>query len=276
MLEPFIWMFKTKNFKKHFWYLFFVYIKFWLPAIVCCVIGYNLFNTQLLLSSILLVVAFALMILPAYCIQGYFWEMAEAVITRGWDIKAASVYNGKVSSIYSVSLPEIHTLKFIWRGFASSVATVIMFIPLILIVSTTIFTGVFALPMLNINMFENTYVVCYLILLLFYIMFIPALLWNYAYRNSVVSVLNIRKAIYIIGNYPGKYFWNAILYFVFNTLTSYIVNFLVSTMKLYQCGFNLITIIHGIIIAFIAYLMYIYSLFVYAYLLGTITPPGEG
>lgn len=269
MLEPFIWMFKTKNFKQHVLYLLFTYVKFFIPAIVCfCASAFLCVSFQPIVGFVLTVLGFVLLIAPFLCVQGYFWELTGAIIDRDWDIKSASVYNGKVSSIYSVTLPEIDTKKFIWRGIASYVAIVIMFIPFLLIILSTS-----AVTLLN-GDYTSTYSICYVLLFLFFFMFIPALLWNYANRNSILAVLNIRKAIYLIGNYTGRYFLNTILAFAFSFLVSF-VGALVSIPMQNPASLNVLSILSIIIYCLITIPLSIYSIYVFSYLIGTIAPPAE-
>ena len=146
-----------------------------------------------------------------------------------------------------------------------------MVLPYALLVFSTAFTGVFTLPMLEIGNFHSIYAICYNLLYVFFFAFLPAMLWNYAKENSVFAVWNIRKAVYLLGTYPGKYILNTFVFVIF-----YLLNWL------FVYGLILLTIpiqiqyLQVLICNFAASILYLYSLHVYAYLLATITPPGEG
>ena len=113
---------------------------------------------------------------------------------------------------------------------------------------------------------------------LFLLMFIPALLWNYAARDSVFAVWNIRKAVHIMGNYTGKYIWNTLLYVLFYVVTSVLLSLIATALGIRDIAtqINVLNIIKLLVYLTISYLQYLYSLYVYAYLLGTIAPPAEG
>ena len=138
-------------------------------------------------------------------VQGYFWELTSSIISRDVDIVANNIYSGKIKSVFVISLPDFKPAKFIWRGFASIVASIMMVLPYALLVFSTAFTDVFTLPMLEIGNFHSIYAICYNLLYVFFFAFLPAMLWNYAKENSVFAVWNIRKAVYLLGTYPGKY-----------------------------------------------------------------------
>ena len=265
MFEPFVWMFKTEGFEKHFLYLFFMYIKFFVPAIICLVIGLVSMHNPIFMASFF-GLSILLFIAPLLCIQGYFWELTQNIISRAWDISAANVYNGKIKEIYRVELPEIKTTRFIWRGIASGVATVMMLLPFALLVTSGTFLAAFSsLP-----------ITTALLLYVFLCAFIPALLWNYAVRDSVFAVWNIRKAIYIMGNYTGKYIWNTLLFIIF-----YLVDYALIAAIAFILGLNNIepgfwSGIRLLIFYIFSYIQYLYCIYVYAYLLGTIAPPHEG
>ena len=111
---------------------------------------------------------------------------------------------------------------------------------------------------------------------LIYAFLAPALLWNYAKQDSVFAVLNFRKAVFVAGNYSGKYLLNCILYAIFNALPSYLFTFLVAIFQIQMFDFtNPIYLIKFALVEVIGYFVYIYCIFVNAYLLGTIAPPCE-
>ena len=264
MFEPFIWMFKNTDFKQHFVYLFFIYIKFFVLALICYLIGFVFFHNPILIP-VFAILAILFFVAPGFCIQGYFWELTENIISRDWDIKAANVYNGKIKEIYRISLPELNTVRFIWRGFASVVATILMVVPFgLLITSGTFLSTVCAMS-----------IPAALLLYIFLCTFIPALLWNYAAKDSVFAVWNIRKAVYIMGNYTGKYIWNTILFIIFYLFDYVLLAFITYLLKLNNIDLSLLSWVKAFILLLLGYAQYIYCVYVYAYLLGTITPPHE-
>lgn len=265
MLEPFIWMFKTNNFKKHFLYLFFSFIKFILAAIILAASCYFLIK-NIFIQNIFYLLCFILFMLPFLLVQGYFWELTECIISRDLDIRATNVYNGKIKSVFNIELPEINSRKFIWRGIASIVASILMVIPFVLLMfSGGIAANLSGIPPESLG-----------VLYIFIMAFIPALLWNYSSRNSVFAVWNIRKAIYLMGNYTGKYIFNIILFIIFYTADYFILIFLAEILDLNKTiDINNINVIKVLIWTIVAYIKYFYSLYVYAYLLGTIAPSGE-
>ena len=267
MLEPFIWMFKTKDFKEHLIYLLISLVKFIFVSAVFYFIS-NFFIKDPVIKNVFYIFSIGLFILPFLSIQGYFWELTECIISRDWDINAASVYNGKIRSVFSVELPKLNTQKFIWRGIASIIATILMFAPFILLM----FSGNLAAGLSNFP--KESLVFVYI----FIISFIPALLWNYASTNSIFAVWNIRKAIYLMGNYTGKYIFNIVLFVLFYTL-DYMLMFLISELlgvnNMASFVFSSTNAIKIILLMIFAYVKYFYTLYVYAYLLGTIAPVHE-
>jgi len=107
------------------------------------------------------------------------------------------------------------------------------------------------------------------------------LLWNYAKSNSVFAVWNIRKAVYLLGTYTGKYLLNSFifaLFYILNCAIVYAVNVFLIAIGVLSLSLNNFS---GLIMCFIvsnltAVVLYLYSLHVYAYLLATITPVSEG
>lgn len=275
MLKPFVWMFSTENFKKHFLYLFFTYFKFVIPAIIFYITGYYIANDFSFWSYLASGVLF---FAPFLCIQGYFWELTSQIISREWDIEGASIYNGKIKQTYQIKFPELNTLKFIWRGIASIVANIIMFCPLIMLFYFSAFTGIFGTQLLGTNMFENpSYYYAAILAWIIYGFLTPALLWNYAKQDSVVAVLNYRKAIYITGNYTGKYILNCIIFIIFNTILSLTISAIFNLFSINTINLNEpLTALTLLIFVTVIYVMYIYCTYVNSYLLGTITPPCEG
>ena len=276
MIEPFIWMFKTENFKKHFFYLFFTYIKFYALAIIVYILSVVLPKNVFFVNNYCYILISILLVLPILCAKGYFWNLTENAISRDWDIKAASVYSGKIQNVYKINLPEINTLRFIWRGIASIVANIIMNFPWFGLMLISGVLGVFGLKFLGTDMLSaSSYYLATVLASLLYWFLVPAFLWNYAKTDSVVAVLNLRKAVYIAGNYTGKYILNGGLFGGMNSLLYMLASFLlfgyISSIKFW----NPILFV-GLLLASAFYcLFYIYTMFVNAYLLGTIAPPHE-
>ena len=287
MFEPFIWMFKTEGFKTH-------YIKILITSIILFVAGIiSTFPTVFLgtalfvFNPILSIIIFALGIFLAcssfFMVQGYFWELTEQIIDRTCDIKSASIYNGKISQVYTIVLPEWNVLKMIWRGFASIVATIIMYIPWGILIYTCLLaqqkTAIDFANRLSLISVEPTLWIPMELLLLIFIFLIPGLLWNYANRNSVVATLNIRKAIYIFGNYPLKYILNllamALFYFVDMGLTLGLIK-LFHIDSLAQSSNHILAGILLLLFSTFVFIKFLYKIFVYAYLIGTLAPSGEG
>ena len=262
MLEAFVWMFRDKQFKSHYIYLFSKFIFFEIAALVLFFVTdpLKLFVNIQFVNLIAIILA----VFPFLCIQGYFWEMTENVIAREFDIKSANIYNGKIKQIYVIELPELRFFKLVWRGIASIFATFLLLFPFIYM----IYKEIIKPDMLPLSM--------QVLLYLFWAFFIPALLWNYAHRDSVVAVWNIRKAIYLMGNYTGKYIFNIILFIIFYTVDYFILFFLAEVLGIKTITeLNSINAIKVLIWTVVAYIKYFYTLYVYAYLLGTIAPSEE-
>ncbi len=279
MIQPFIWMFKHKDFKEHFWYLAGILIKFFIPAIILSIFLFLFPNfLQINFQIALLILTALLFAAPFLCLQGYMWKLTENIISRDWDIVANSVYNGKIKQVYKIELPELKTFKLIWRGIASVVANILMAIPLIMLLLISGFIGAIGCRFFNMSVFANpAYPYALIGAVLIYWFLIPAFLWNYANRDSVVAVWNLRKAIYIAGNYTGKYILNSTIFCIFNFIISFFISLIQTILSFGQALTNtaflfVILLLIGIIIYFI----YIYCIYVDAYLLGTIAPPHEG
>ena len=218
LIQPFIWMFKSEGFKSHILYL--IAMTLFLLVVSAVLVGItvttSIFTTFLTNNFVIIILAIAALLffclLPFWFGQGYFWELTYRIIQRESDVKASNIYNGKVSQVFKITLPERNVFKFIWRGFASFVATIIMYTPYVLIVYAYLSTyGINGQ-----NEFFSNPMTPILALALIMNILTPALLWNYANRNSVLAVLNIRKAVYIAGNYTGRYILNVLLMIVYN------------------------------------------------------------
>lgn len=277
MFNSLFWMFKQEDFKKHFIYLFSTCMIFLVLASVILFIGENFVND----AFIKIVIGIAFIVLsacPFLCFQGYFWNLTENIINRETDITSSDVYNGRIKEVYKIELPEIHTGKFIWRGIASIVATLLLCYPIIILVTLSFLGSGDILSFYQLDASSMT--ILYLCLFLFVGMFIPALLWNYARRDSIFAVWNLPKAIHIIGSYFGKYLWNTILFLCFAFLNFCITNLLTLILgfSASELSFNaeMFFNLKGIVLLFLEYSIAIYFIFVNAYLLGTIAPSSEG
>ena len=276
MFNPFFWMFKQEKIKRHFIYLFSIYFIFIALAVFLVVLS-KIFFTESVLQFFIWALALVLFVCPFLCFQGYFWNLTENIINRDVDVSSSTIFNGKIKEIYKIELPEIRTGKFIWRGIASIVASILLFYPFIVLFTITFFTTG------NYETFYNfdsaSTLMLYLFLFAFLGLFIPALLWNYAKKDSIFAVWNLPKAIHIIGSYFGKYIWNTVLFLIFVFANHCITLFLIQMLGLNSfeliINFEPVTIIKSLIFLIIQYLLGIYWIFVNAYLLGTIAPPSE-
>lgn len=267
MLEPFIWMFKTVGIRKHFIYLCSVFI-FFFAFFGLIFYLLNSVDSFIFLKPVINLIWFIFLLLLFLFFQGYFFELVGNIISRDWDIKADNVYNSKVKTIFKISLPELHFFKFLWRGIASFFAVVLMVLPFILLVTTSSAVIVFS------NLSRLGVVFIYV----FFLLFFPALLWNYSIRNSIVAVFNYRKVIYLMGNYTKNYFVNILLFILYVFVNGVILEFIVNIFAknhTFFAGHHFINIVYSLILLFVFFVNYIYSLYVFAYLLGTIAPSEE-
>lgn len=253
-MQPFIWMFKIKDFKQHFWYLICLSI---ILYVLC--IGLAFIPIPEPFKFLTKGISYLLSTIPGLYIVGYFWNLTEQIINREKDIDANNIYDGKIKETYTITLPELNFIDNIWRGIASIIATILLAIPFAIIMLAGFKQGTLAALPPAFALFIPA----------FLCMFFPALFWNFAYRGSVVAVWNIRKAIYLVGNYPLKYFVNVFTMVVINIISTAIDYFL-STFALSKANLIIITIVYAII-----GLKYLYFIFVNAYLLGTIAPTSE-
>ena len=282
MLKPFSWMFKTENFKKHFWTLCAIDFFFNLLALIIFIIVTTIADRYTSTVAAILILSFITFLIPYLFASGYFWELTFKIIGRDVDINASSIYDGKIKHYEKINLPEIKFFRYIWRGIASIVATIILILPIVFIIFSFSKSTVTTFEILNLN--PSQLPIVYFIVSIFICLFVPALLHNYAYRDSVFAVLNLRKAVYLMGNYPFRYLWNTFLIFIFSLISAVILNFLsnisgfssnISNVNLSHVIANIHVIITFAIIMLVTIFWRIYSLFVNAYLLGTIAPKEE-
>ena len=161
-------------------------------------------------------------------IQGYFWELTAKIISRDIDIKASNIYSGKIKTIFRIELPDFKPIAFAWRGFASHIASVLMFVPFLLLVFTSYFTQVFYQDYFSNEVYTKVFTICFNTIYFLFFALIPAMLWNYAKENSVVAVWNLKKAFYILETYTLKYIWNSILFILLNKSTNLISKYRIS------------------------------------------------
>ena len=273
MFKPLFWMFKTEGFKDHILYLMKANVFFAALLSLAALLHSILIDTPALVSGIIFL---GLLLIQFLLFQGYFWVLTECVINRSTDITASDIYNGKTKKIYKISLPKISTKKFIWRGAASIIATALLIYPLILFFVTSS-SGA---KMYSIFSSQNNSLLgvsgC---LIIFIGLFIPALLWNYARRDSIFAVWNVPFAVHIMGNYTLRYIFNTLMFVLFSYIFYLIINMLIFVTGIQSIISNstpdIVTLIKFLIFIFITYTIYPYWMYVNAYILGTIAPEEE-
>lgn len=271
-MEAFIWMFKEKEFKKHFFYLFFCVLI--LTAILIGISFYLYFNPVIAQVEPRIYIALWLLIyglVIGFLLNGYYFELTENIINRDYDIQASNLYDGNVKKLIKFELPTLDLKKLLWRGFASTIAIIIMLIPCFLIILISKSTG-------NINQVPWQ---LYLTAAALFLFLVPGLMWNYAMQNSVVATLNIPKAVYIMGNYPLQYFKTILMLlgiFSINFLYHFISSLIMNISGIREDLFNpdVIKIIILLIYVLIDTTIRIYCIFANAYILGTLVPTDEG
>ena len=273
-MEAFTWMFRIEGFKKH--YIFLCASQVILLLLACALGAAALFSTEfgnLIVTVVLGIAAVFFFASTGLLPSGYFWCLTCSLAERQRDFIFSDVYDGTYKEIITVELPELKPFAFIWRGFASIVATTLLIYPVLILLAIVIagsfFTGFAHLTEITIS---------YGILFLFIGFLIPGLLWNYAVRDSVIAVWNVPKAIHLMGTYPGKYFGHAFVYLMIAFLWKIIITWSVNTFGLSFVGFdytNIFEILKFCIIYLLLFFGANYILYVYAYLLGTIAPSGE-
>lgn len=268
-MEAFIWMFKNKDFKTHFKYLL---SKFFALAILAFFIYcINLFLMDIIsVSSIVFIILISIIVIILTLFPiGYFWELVASIIDREVNINVSNIYNGKIKGENVIVLPELSLKRFVWRGFASIIATLVMFLPYFLLIILGISSG-------SISDAVSQKVILFS---LFYFLFIPALLWNYGKQNSIFAVLNIPKAVYIMGNHTFRYIKSAFLLGVIY-LISQAIDKLLFDIILEQINFSLnlgdiLLIVLAIIYLLLTILKDFYMIYVLAYIIGTLLPESE-
>ncbi|MBR6127163.1 hypothetical protein IKQ21_05710 [bacterium] len=225
--------------------------------------------------AIYTIIAIFVFCAPILFIQGYYWELTSQIIDRSSDIISTNIYAKKVREINKITLPEWDVRKYIWRGFASIIATSIMLIPWLAVICLNISQ----ISLYNMNPAIRVPLICFAFL--FYLL-VPGLLWNYAKRDSILAPLNIPKAIYLFGTYTGKYILNIVIMFFVYVLDIIITYILDAVFRFSQIItgitdtkallFSLLIIIPYLILMLVKWL---YLVHIHAYLIGTITPVGR-
>lgn len=250
-MESFIWMFKKEDFKKHYLYLILIFIF----SLIIFFLFVTFFGGTTKADIKLEITTTVLLTLPILLSHGYFWNLTENIIKRRSNINMNNIYDGKIHKTYEFDLPTLNPFKLIWRGFASSIASIFLVLPYALVLLISFLTGGFCrtpMPVIIASM-------------VFFCMLIPPLLWLYAKENSVTAVLNIHKAISLISDYPGRYF-KMVLTFLFVYIINFIPDNYMSQALTTDTNINPIFIIIYLII-FV--LKSFYLIFVNAHILGT-------
>ena len=276
-IQPFTWMFKSERFGKHLSLLL-------ITAFLCIIIYFILGN--LLSNSIYLkFIQHSIILTIILIFSGYFWCLTGNVIERTDDIVVDNIHNGVVKIRHIIELPKSNILRFLWRGIASIVATLTLFFPIICLYmkfvnDAHLIKNFWGLSQQQINF------ISYIVLLLLIIL-LPGLLWNYASKDSVFAMLDIKKAIFIMECYTKKYILNIVADIIFLTIQFYCIKFILSkigidiilnfTNNQFYTGTHSIFTIEPftVVLIIINMILFIYTLFVLSFLLGTITPPNE-
>ena len=268
-MNAFIWMFKEKDFKNHFIALIkWIFILSIIPIVLTAF--FFLYPSEDFLvktSFIVLIPLFCLF--PCLLPMGYFWELTENMIDRTYEIQSSSVFDGKIKKVYKIKLPEFRVGKFIWRGFASIIANIIMFALYVFLIFLHMKNTVdYQLPL-------EIYIPAWILLA----SLIPALLWNYAKQNSIFAMLNFPKAIYIISNYFFRYIGTLLLLLLLCGVNAFLDNFVVQGIIPFIKGnfdFQDLSIIVGLLIySVFLFLKDLYLIFVISYVLANIVPESE-
>lgn len=282
MLKPLFWMFKEKDFKKHFCILLLIELLFFVFGIIalCVLLPMNLDRQIGVIVSLMV-----MFLIPFLFIQGYFWELTECVINREIDLTASNIYDGKINNNIKIKLPKINVLRMLWRGIASIVASIILFVPAVSILIWFSTTGCEAYRLYDVGQDLILYLSQFI--MLFIVLFVPALLYNYAKKDSVFAMLNLPSAVYIMGNYTWQYVKNTALFVLLSFVYSYILSFLAKFLNV-EISINLVLsgrqtmsvnaenlILSTVLLLLVSFVFRVYFVYVNAYLLGTIAPRQE-
>ena len=287
LIEPFIWMFKADRFKYHYLFLALTAVICWLLTYLIYLVSGGFFNSgNFILDIVIIILELALFLAPTLCLTGYFWCLTDNVIGRNLEARYSNVYDGVADIVDVIKLPDWDLFRFIWRGIASIFASFIMYIPFSLFLILVIFNLSILAVLWDLDPFQVT--IATGIFLLLFVLLIPGLLWNYARRDSVVAVLNIPQAIYLMESYPLKYFFNSFLIVLFSIARSLAIRAVIFALGFgsvltttYTSAAQIESLMSSdifmiyVIILLVSYVIDAYWIFVNAYLLGTIAPPSE-
>ena len=250
MFQAFFWMFKNKNFINHIIKLSFISLMFF--ALIYFINPIINVISPNLSPKISLIIKTLLLMTPILLTQGYFWYLIDEIIGREFDILANNVCNEKVEKYLVINLPKIEVTKLIWRGIASFVASFLINMPYILLVTISKWSGSY-------EMLPPVFIAC---VYFGYYLFFPAFFWNYARTNSIMGIIDFRTAIYIMGNYTLNYVLIVILLVIVNGASFYIDQYITGFIVQNNININITTTIAYIVLWF----KYLYLLFVNAFL----------
>lgn len=269
-MEAFIWMFKKKDYMKQF-LIFMVTIL--VLIISAMLIYYNIIVDIKNSSSINFMFYFKpvfslfLVALPLLIIIGYFFKLTLNVIQRKYTQELSNIYDGIMSKNCEIELPKLNLFSLALKGIGAVIA---------MIVPITAVSGLFYISFVHGNAHELPLPV-WIFIIVFLLFLIPALLWNYAKENTLFSMINLSKSVYIIGNYFFNYIKTIIALLFASTISSIISHFTITTFGSTNLAIKTLDIMH--INFFIAlsldYILIVYLTFVYAYIIGTIAPIEE-
>lgn len=266
MFKAFYWMFLSEQMKKTFWYNNRQLIKICgILFLICFLLSMSVhFNPNEIYKITVALLALITFLLPFILLYGYFWELTDNIIDRKTEIISSDIYSGKVHTIENIIIPEINIRKFVWRGISAYVSMLILGL-----VVFSIFAAVVLIQ--DPNAIRGAYLFSIILYFLSFGMF-----WNYAKRNSVFATLNIGAGVHLLGTYPGKYLWNWLLGAVFAT-----INALISAVPYTLLGINNIASFDNIsclklvLYSMFSAIQFIYTLYVGAYLIGTLAPNSD-
>ena len=272
MFEPFIWMFKVPEFKRHFMKLILTLLAFWAPLSVIYFSFLFFFHDFYVEFGFLLNILYiVLCAMPFLCLTGYFWCLTENIIDRSTDVVSSNIYDGKVKVINIIELPDWCLPKFLWRGIASIFASAILTYFIITVMSL-IFTGYAGvIKFWGWNDIQSSIFIFIIILCIN--LLIPALLWNYAAMDSIVAVLNVPKVISIISSNFTRYIIKIISMVVISLLQAVLMQVIFQNCAPLIINMGIEQQI--IFLSFVNYIILAYAVYVYAYVLGTMFPTCE-
>ena len=266
-------MFKIPEFKKHFLTIAIINI------LALIVAYYSLFLDVVL--PIKALIFLGLCFFPLLINFGYFWESIHNIIERRVEHEFTNVYSKNYKQSIIIELPELNLFKLVWRGISGIVASIVVIIPISLLVYNSMTTNN------AVNVQQNP--MMQTVAIIFYSTFLPALFWNYAKNNSIVSMLNIPKVVYIMGNYTLSYIVKTFAIVALACVNSLIDKFIINqsgildVFSIWKDNASLYEIFKTpdasflIILIFLAVLQLktFYFALVNAYLLGTLVPCEE-